>query len=236
MTISELLNFFSHLSETTGLSTTAMMLISFVLVLILVSGFTILFQLRSTGNVLIDVDRELEELAHTFGQSSTGEHQPEKFRFIVKPDPAAAEFIDTHIQEDDSRKPGMESQVTEGLKRNSITKLKDLLAGEKAQPAADMKNEEYVSSLLNNSDLKEKILDLINKTDKSISLQYLAKNLSKQYFDGNYHPVLNELDRLERESEIEGRVINGKVFYRKKANETRKYIIRKGKNFRKYIG
>lgn len=236
MTISSLFNFISTLSETTGLSVTAMMFICVVWVLILTSGFAILLQLRSTGNVLLDADRDLEELAQTFGQASTKEYLPEKFRSIPKSDPEENGFIDTYIQDNDTRKPGMESQVTEGLKGNVLTKLKDYLKGEKAQPPAEIRNEAYALSLISNSDLKQRILDLINKTDKSISLQYLAKNLSKQYFDGNYHPVLNELDRLEKDGEIEGRVINGKVFYKKKIKETRKYVIRKGKNFRKFMG
>jgi chaperonin cofactor prefoldin len=88
----------------------------------------------------------------------------------------------------------------------------------------------------NNSGLKNKILDLISKTDKSISLQHLVKHLSEKYFDGNYHPVLNELEQLERDGEIEGQVISGKVFFKKKQKTTRKYILRKGKNFQKYIG
>ena len=100
----------------------------------------------------------------------------------------------------------------------------------------DTDSEENLSSLTNDSDLKEKIHDLILATDKSISLKYLVKQLYEKNFDGNYHPILNELDRLEREGEIEGQVINGKVFFRKKPKTPRKYILRKGKNFRKYMG
>jgi Fe2+ or Zn2+ uptake regulation protein len=114
--------------------------------------------------------------------------------------------------------------------------MKDNLSIKKTKSTATIKSEEFASSLINNSGLKKKIFDIISKTDKSISLQHLVKHLSEKYFDGNYHPILNELEQLEREGEIGGQVINGKVFYRKKQKTTRKYILRKGKNFRKYIG
>ena len=114
--------------------------------------------------------------------------------------------------------------------------MKDYLSIKKTKTTAGIKSEEFASSLLSNSDLKKKILDLISKTDKSISLQHLVKHLSQKYFDGNYHPILNELEQLESEGEIEGQVITGKVFFKKKQKTTRKYILRKGKNFRKYIG
>ena len=90
--------------------------------------------------------------------------------------------------------------------------------------------------MISNSVLRKKILDLISKTDKSISLQHLVKHLSGKHFDGNYHPILNELEQLEREGEIKGQVINGKVFFKKKQKTARKNILRKGNNFRKYFG
>jgi len=107
---------------------------------------------------------------------------------------------------------------------------------EKPKTSSGTPSEEDLSSLTNDSGLKKKIHDLILATDKSISLKYLVKQLYEKNFDGNYHPILNELDRLEREGEIEGQVINGKVFFRKKQKTARTYILRKGKNFRKYMG
>ena len=71
---------------------------------------------------------------------------------------------------------------------------------------------------------------------ESGDIQKLEPGCSLKRFDGNYHPILNELDQLEREGEIECQVINGKVFFKKKEKTKRKYILRKGRNFRKYIG
>ena len=110
MTISELINSISALSQTTGLSATAMIFICFVLVLILTSGFAILLQLRNTGNVLIDADRELEELAQTFGQPLPAQHLPETFPYMAKPDPEAVGFSDTRSRNGDTRKSGMEAE------------------------------------------------------------------------------------------------------------------------------
>ena len=60
------------------------------------------------------------------------------------------------------------------------------------------------------------VLDLISNDDRGIGLQDIVKNLSVEYFDGNYNPILNTLDELEREEKIEGQSISGKLFFRKK--------------------
>ena len=50
--------------------------------------------------------------------------------------------------------------------------------------------------------MKQQILDLISKTDNSMALHDLVKQLPKKYFNGNYHPVLNELDQLDKDMVI----------------------------------
>ena len=135
-----------------------------------------------------------------------------------------------------TEKAGTVSVESVGLKRDVSGKMKDDLPTEKPKISSGTHSEQDLSSLTNDSGLKEKIHDLILATDKSISLKYLVKQLYESNFDGNYHPILNELDRLEREGEIEGQVINGKVFFRKKQKTPRKHILRKGKNFQKYMG
>ena len=92
------------------------------------------------------------------------------------------------------------------------------LSAEKPKASSGTPREKGLSSLANDSNLKEKIHGLILASSRSISLKYLVKQLYESNFDGNYHPILNELDRLEREDEIEGQVINGKVFFRKKSS------------------
>jgi hypothetical protein len=206
-----------------------------LLLLFLSAGF-ILFNLRRTDRVLVAVERELDVFARNLEQPSSGEnlsqYQPNNGNFDLNRD----NLTDTLKQEDVTQKTGTVSIVLEGIKRHVLGKMKGYLSIKKTKTVADIKGEEFASSLISNSGLKKKILDLINQTDKSISLQHLVKHLSDKYFDGNYHPILNELEQLEREGEIEGQVINGKVFFKKKQKTTRKYILRKGKNFRKYIG
>lgn len=210
-------------------------LLLLLLLLFLSAGF-ILFNLRRTDRVLIAVERELDVFARNLEQPSSGEnlsqYQPNNGNFDLNRD----NFTDKPKQEDVTQKTGTDSIVLEGIKRHVLGKMKGYLSIKKTKTVADIKGEEFASSLISNSGLKEKILDLISQTDKSISLQHLVKHLSERYFDGNYHPILNELEQLEREGEIEGQVINGKVFFKKKPKTTRKYILRKGKNFRKYIG
>lgn len=210
-------------------------LLLLLLLLFLSAGF-ILFNLRRTDRVLIAVERELDVFARNLEQPSSGEnlsqYQPNNGNFDLNRD----NFTDKPKQEDVTQKTGTDSIVLEGIKRHVLGKMKGYLSIKKTKTVADIKGEEFASSLISNSGLKEKILDLISQTDKSISLQHLVKHLSERHFDGNYHPILNELEQLEREGEIEGQVINGKVFFKKKQKTTRKYILRKGKNFRKYIG
>jgi len=42
----------------------------------------------------------------------------------------------------------------------------------------------------------------------------ILSHLSGKHFDGNYHPLLNELGQLEKEGQIEGTSKGGKVYYR----------------------
>jgi len=195
-----------------------------------------LLKLKKADRVLITVKRELDAFERNLGHSSSGAILSQNHPSKDESDPNRDKFADNPKTDDTNQKTGKVSEVLEGLKKHILGKMKDYLSTKKTKTTAGIKNEEFVSSLKSNSGLKKKILDLISKTDKSISMQHLVKHLSRNDFDGNYHPILNELEQLEREGEIEGQVINGKVFFKKKQKTTRKYILRKGKNFRKYIG
>jgi len=207
-----------------------------ILLLLLIPAGFILFKLRRTDRVLIAVERELDAFARNLEQSSPGVNLSQNHPNKGKSDPNRDKLTDKPKQDDVTQKAGTVSVVLEGFKRHVLGKMKDYLSIKKTKTTAGIKSEEFASSLISNSGLKKKIFDIISKTDKSISLQHLVKHLSEKYFDGNYHPILNELEQLEREGEIEGQVINGKVFFKKKQKTTRKYILRKGKNFRKYMG
>jgi hypothetical protein len=207
-----------------------------ILLLLLIPAGFILFKLRRTDRVLIAVERELDAFARNLEQSSPGVNLSQNHPNKGKSDPNRDKLTDKPKQDDVTQKAGTVSVVLEGFKRHVLGKMKDYLSIKKTKTTAGIKSEEFASSLISNSGLKKKIFDIISKTDKSISLQHLVKHLSEKYFDGNYHPILNELEQLEREGEIEGQVLNGKVFFKKKQKTTRKYILRKGKNFRKYMG
>jgi len=206
-----------------------------LLLLIFIPAGFILFKLRRTDRVLIAAERELDAFVQNLGQPSPGANLSQNHPNKVKSDPNRDKLTDKPKQDDITQKAGKVPIVLEGFKKHGLGKIKDYLF-KKTKTTAGIKSEEFASSLIRNSGLKKKILDLIRKTDKSISLQHLVKHLSGKHFDGNYHPILNELEQLEREGEIEGQVITGKVFFKKKQKTTRKYILRKGRNFRKYIG
>ena len=236
MMLSELVNFFSRLSESAGLHPSITIFMLLLLLLLFMSAGFILFKLSRTGRELIAVERELDTFARNLGQLSPEDNLSQNHPNNGKSDSDLDKRADNLTQDDATHKAGTVSMVLAGFIRHILGKMKGYLSIHKMQTFADPKSEDFASSLINNSGLRKKILGLISKTDKSISLQHLAKHLSENYFEGNYHPILNELEQLEREGEIEGQVINGKVFFKKKQKTTRKFILRKGRNFRKYIG
>ena len=236
MMLSELVNLISRVSESAGLHPNVTIFMLLLLLLLFMSAGFILFKLSRTDRGLIAVERELDAFVRNLGQlspeDSLSQNHPNNGNYGPNPD----QLTENLKPDDVTRKAGTVSMVLAGFSRHVLGKMKAYLSIQKRQTIADPNSEDFATSLINNSDLRKKILDLISKTDKSISLQHLVRHLSEKYFDGNYHPILNELEQLEREGEIEGQVINGRVFFKKKQITTRKYILRKGKNFRKYIG
>lgn len=236
MTPTALVNFFSGLSKSAGVHPNIIVFILLFLLLLVVTTSVILLKLRNADRVLSAVEREMDAFAQSLEQPSHKVNSTQLHLNENKSDPFLDKIADHPKQDDDTEKAGTVSVEAVGLRRDVSGKMKDDLPTEKPKTSSGTPSEEDLSSLTNDSGLKEKIRDLILVTDKLISLKYLVKQLYENNFDGNYHPILNELDRLEREDEIEGQVINGKVFFRKKEKTSRKYILRKGKNFRKYMG
>jgi hypothetical protein len=233
---SELASLFLRLAESAGMHPIVVVFMLLLLLLLFISAGFVLLKLRNADRVLIAVDSELDALALNFGQPSAEVNLSQNHPNKGSSGPGRGKLAENPKQDDVTQKAGTVSIVGQDLKRHVLGKINDYLSIKTWKTTAGIKNKEFISSLDGNSGLQNEILDLINKTDKSISLQHLAKHLSQKYFDGNYHPILNELEQLERNGEIEGQVINGKVFFKKKPKTERKYILRKGRNFRKYIG
>lgn len=231
-----LISFFSGLSKSAGLHPNIIVFILLFLLLLLIASGVILLKLRRNDRALRAAEREMDAFVKTFEQPSQGMNSTQNHRNKTKSDPILDKITDHSKQDDVTEKAGTVSVEAADLRRDGSGKMIDDLSPEKPKTSSGTLHEEGLSSLTNDSDLKRKIHGLILASGKSISLKYLVKQLYESNFDGNYHPILNELDRLEREDEIEGQVINGKVFFRKKEKTPRKYIIRKGKNFRKYMG
>jgi len=236
MMLSGLINFFSRLSESADLHPNIMIFMLLLLLVLFISAGFILFKLSRTDRGLIAVERELDAFARNLGQLSPEDNllqdHPNNDKSNSNPD----KLTDNLKQDDITPKAGTVSMVLAGFNRHVLRRMKGYLSLKKTETIAEPNSEDFISSLISNSGLRKEMLDIISKTDKSISLQHLVRHLSEKYFDGNYHPILNELEQLEKEGQVEGQVINGKVFYKKKQKTTRKYILRKGKNFRKYIG
>ena len=233
---SELVNFISDLSKSAGLHPNIVVCILVFLILLLISTGLIILKLRRAERVLSAVEREMDAFERSLEQSSPGGISPKIQLSSGNSDRVPDKTADNLKKSDVSKKTGTVSIGTGGLKRDVSRKMKDDLPIETSQTRPGINREEDLSTSKNDSGLKEKIHDIIRKNDHSISLKDLVKEVYQKNFDGNYHPILSELDQLEREGEIEGQVINGKVFFRMKQKTPRKYIRRKGKNFRKYMG
>ena len=236
MILSAPINFFSRLAESAGLHPNILISMLIFFLLLFISVCYILIRLSRSERELIAVERELDEIEQNLGQLSPEANLTQNHPITGISDPNLAKHSDIPKQDDVDQKAGMVSIFLKGLERHVWLKMKAYLSIKKDNSTTGLKTEEFISSLKTNPVLKKTILDRISKTDKSISLQYLANHLSLKRFDGNYHPILNELDQLEREGKIECKVINGKVFFKKAPKTKRKYILRKGRNFRKYIG
>jgi len=115
--------------------------------------------------------------------------------------------------------------VEKNLGRHVVEDVRDHLKGKQTETTVNPKNEKPFSFLTGNSDLKSVLLDLINNAEAAISLQDIVSQLSEDYFDGNYHPIINKLDELEREEKIEGQSISGKVFFKIKQNNQHERIM-----------
>ncbi|MGD9288624.1 MAG: hypothetical protein PVG74_13505 [Desulfobacterales bacterium] len=236
MILSESSDFLSRLADSAGQYPDVLVIVLLFVLLVVGAAVYILVSLRRTDRELIAAERELDEFAQNLDlQASEDIFQPIHGRSVdVDPSPGQSPDLSQPSGIPNESDAGSNDQT--GIGTVLLGKMKGFLSIKPAKPDNSLKGEAFTSSLINNSDLKSEVLGLISKTDKSISLQHLVKHLSGNYFDGNYHPVLNQLEQLETEGKIEGQVINGKVFYKKKQKTERKYTLRKGRNFRKYIG
>ncbi len=208
---SELVNFFSNLSKSAGLHPNVVICILVFLILILICTGIILLKLRRAERVLSAVEREMDAFERSLGQSSSG-------------------ILSSNVHQSKGSPAGVLYKTAENLKKEGVS-----LAVEKSHTRLTIDSQQDLPFLKNDSGLKDKLHDLIRNSDHAISLKHLVKELYQKNFDGNYDPIMSDLDQLEREGKIEGQVINGKVFFRMKQKTPRKHTIKKGKNFRKYF-
>ena len=216
MAFAQLIDTLSRLSESFGLSLQGLVFIFSILLPVFISGSVIMHVLSTVDKVLYEAGQDLQGIAQNF------EH-PASDRYVSDQRPLPAEDFEPGEIEADSGK-------------NPVSKLAAIMRGPGKKSTVPASGAEYEAFLLCNAGLKKELLDLIHDTQESVSLQDLLIQLPRHPLDGNYHPVLNELDRLEKEGQIEGWSINGKVFFRKIQREKQKFTIRKGRNFQKFSG
>ena len=236
MILSESIDLLSRLVELAWRYPDVLIIMLLFVLLVVGAAVYILVSLRRTDRELIAAERELDEFAQNLELQAPEDIFQPIHRRSTDVDPYRGRNLDPSQPSDTTHESDASSNNQNGIGNVLLGKMKGIISITPAKSENGLEGEAFTSSLINNSDLKNEVLGLISKTDKSISLQHLVKHLSGNYFDGNYHPVLNQLEQLETEGKIEGQVINGKVFYKKKQKTERKYIIRKGRNFRKYIG
>ena len=80
----------------------------------------------------------------------------------------------------------------------------------------DLKEDEILENWQKLSDVKNKILLLLNMSSRPISYSEIAKYLSKDSPDYDFELILKELEQLKTEGEIISQVSAGKLYFQKK--------------------
>ena len=83
-------------------------------------------------------------------------------------------------------------------------------------PDLDLRKDEILENWEKLSDVKNKILFLLNMSSRPISYTEIAKYLSKDSPDYDFELILKELEQLKTEGEITSQVSAGKLYFQKK--------------------
>ena len=214
--ISEVSIILSQLSEITGLTPIVLICAFALLVLLFIFGLIIFIEFKRIRKMLKDVNQRLIVLGQKSEQPSLEPNLAKISRYKTISDPNQDKFYDRNKQFNDAQEARTTFPVQDELRRHGCEKISDKLLSKKRETTTNINVEEISEPLTSDAELKNALLNLINLSDLPLSLKRISKNLSRKYFDGNYNLILNELNQLEKEGQIEGASMGGKVYFRKK--------------------
>ena len=212
--ISEVSLILSHLSGITGL-TPIVLICAFALSLVLFTfGLFIFIELKRIRKSLMEVNRGFFILRQESEQLSLESNITKISGTRRISDLNQHKASDRNRKFDDIRQARTAFPDQDRLLKHSGEGLSSKLPSKNIDHATNINIENSSDPITSNTELKSAILKLIKASDLLLSLNHIAKSLSGNHFDGNYHPLLNELCQLEKEGQIEGTSKGGKVYYR----------------------
>jgi len=213
--ISEVSIILSQLSEITGLTPIVLICAFTLLVLLFIFGLIIFIEFKRIRKILKDVNQKLIVLGQKLEQRSLESNLAKIPRYKKISNPNQDKFYDSNKQFDVIQPARTAFPAQDKFLKHSSEGLSSKLPSQNIDNTTNINMENLSDPLTSNTELKSAILKLIKASDLPLSLNHIVGNLSGKLFDGNYHPILNELGQLEKEGQIQGTSRGGKAYYRK---------------------
>ena len=213
--ISEISIILSQLSEITGLTPIVLICAFTLLVLLFIFGLVIFIEFKRIRKILKDVNQRLIVLGLKLEQPSLESNLAKIARYKKISNPNQDKFYDSNKQFDVIQQARTAFPAQDKFLKHSSEGLISKLPSQNIDNTTNINIENLSDPLTSNTELKSAILKLIKASDLPLSLNHIVGNLSGELFDGNYHPILNELGQLEKEGQVQGTSKGGKAYYRK---------------------
>ena len=213
--ISEVSIILSQLSEITGLTPIVLICAFTLLVLLFIFGLVIFIEFKRIRKIIKDVNQRLIVLGLKLEQPSLESNLAKIPRNKKISNPNQDKFYDSNKQFDVIQQARTALPAQDKFLKHSSEGLISKLPSQNIDNTTNINIENLSDPLTSNTELKSAILKLIKASDLPLSLNHIVGNLSGELFDGNYHPILNELGQLEKEGQVQGTSKGGKAYYRK---------------------
>jgi len=213
--ISEILLILSNLSEIVGITPIGLISAFVLLLVLLIFELLIFIEFKSIRTILTEVNRKLIVMGQKEELQSPESNLKKISGYKKMLDQKQNKFNESTQQLDDAQQRRTTFLAQDESQIHGSEGISGKLPGDNIENVTNKNIENFSGSMTSNTQLKGAILKLVKASDMPLSLTHIARNLSGKHFDGNYHPILNELGQLEKEGQIEGTSKGGKAYYRK---------------------
>jgi cell division protein FtsB len=204
MLFSDIFNYFNHFSKSIGLPPIVLICAIALFFFVFIFGLLVLKKVnRIRKNLIVlngglrTLNRKLKaEMAGLKAEIANLKKDPEKLKFQKQ---AASRSVD-----EGSNGLLLYSEVED---QNRDRAKND------ARP--DLRNIELSDNWEKMSDIKDKVMHLLETTGKPISYSEIAKYFSKHSDDHDFELILKELEQLKKAGEIISHVSAGKLYFQK---------------------